>query len=256
MEIIRTEKLTKIYRKRHLGKLKETLAVKNLNLEIKESEIFSLLGLNGSGKTTTIKLLLGLLFPTQGGVYLHGKLMPDREVIRTVGYLPELPSLYRSLTINELLSFYAYLSEVPSSRINSRINEVLQIVSLGKEKNKRVGELSRGMLQRVGIAQALFHNPEILVFDEPVSGLDPVGIREMRELILKLKKEGKTIFFSSHIISEVEKISDRVGILHQGELVSVLGQKDWSDQQGKLEEIFFQKIKPVMSQSSPYPANA
>jgi len=243
MEIIRTEDLTKIYRRRHLGKLKETPAVKNLNLEIKEGEIFSLLGLNGSGKTTTIKLLLGLLFPTKGRVYIQGKLIPDKEIIRNVGYLPELPSFYQYLTVNELLNLYARLSEIPSQKINQRIEQVLKLVTLEKEKNKRVTELSRGMLQRVGIAQALLHNPEILILDEPVSGLDPVGIREMRELLLGLKKEGKTIFFSSHIISEVEKISDRVGILDQGELVSVLEQKDWSMREGKLEKIFLKTIR-------------
>ena len=245
MGIIRTENLTKIYRRRHLGRLKETRAVKNLNLEIKEGEIFSLLGLNGSGKTTTIKLLLGLLFPTQGKVYIREKLMPDRKIVRFIGYLPELPYFYKYLTVNELLNLYARLSEMPSPEIKQRIEQILQIIGLEKEENKRIGELSRGMLQRVGIAQALLHHPQILIFDEPVSGLDPVGIRETRELLLKLRKEGKTIFFSSHIISEVEKISDRVGILDQGELVSVLEQKDWSSREGKLEEIFLETVRPA-----------
>lgn len=243
MEIIRTEDLTKVYRKRHLGRLKETLGVRNLNLEVREGEIFSLLGLNGSGKTTTIKLLFGLLFPTSGKVYIREKLMPDKGIVRIIGYLPELPYFYKYLTVNELLNLYACLSEIPSQEMNKRIEQILQVVVLEKERNKRVGELSRGMLQRVGIAQALIHNPEIVIFDEPVSGLDPVGIREMRELMLKLKSEGKTIFFSSHIISEVEKISNRVGILDRGELVRIVEQKEWSAREGGLEEIFLETIK-------------
>jgi ABC-2 type transport system ATP-binding protein len=256
MDIIRTENLTKIYRKRHLGKLKETLGVRNLNLEIREGEIFSLLGLNGSGKTTTIKLLLGLLFPTQGRVYIREKLMPNKEIVRLVGYLPELPYFYKYLTIDELLNLYGCLSEITSQEISQRIRQVLKIVALEKERNKRIAELSRGMLQRVGIAQALLHSPEIVIFDEPVSGLDPVGIREMRELLLKLKKEGKTIFFSSHIISEVEKISDRAGILDQGELVCIVEQKDWFAREGGLEEIFLETIKSAPTVFALEPAQA
>lgn len=242
MEIIRTENLTKIYRRRHLGKLRETVGVKGLNLEIKEGEIFALLGLNGSGKTTAIKLILGLLFPTAGKIYIQEKLMPNREVIQQIGYLPELPYFYRFLTVGELLNLYARLSELPREEINQRIEETLEIVKMRKEKNTQLTELSRGMLQRIGIAQALLHNPQILIFDEPVAGLDPLGIREMREILLKLKKEGKTVFFSSHIISEVEKISDRVGILNEGELVRVLEQKDWFLRNGGLEEVFLEVV--------------
>lgn len=240
--IIRTENLTKIYRRRHLGKLRETVGVKGLSLEIKEGEIFALLGLNGSGKTTVIKLILGLLFPTTGKIYIQEKLMPDKEIIQQIGYLPELPYFYRFLTVGELLNLYARLSELPQEEINQRIEETLEIVKMRKEKNTRLTELSRGMLQRIGIAQALLHNPQILIFDEPVAGLDPLGIREMREILLKLKKEGKTVFFSSHIISEVEKISDRVGILNEGELVRVLEQKDWFSRNGRLEEVFLEVV--------------
>ncbi len=242
MVAIRTENLTKIYHRRHLGKLRETVGVKELNLEIKKGEIFALLGLNGSGKTTTIKLILGLLFPTAGKIYIQEKLMPNREIIQQIGYLPELPYFYRFLTVRELLNLYARLSELPRGEINQRIEETLEIVKMGKEKNTQLAELSRGMLQRIGIAQALLHNPQILIFDEPVAGLDPLGIREMREILLNLKKEGKTIFFSSHIISEVEKISDRVGVLNEGELVRVLEQKDWFLRNGRLEEIFLEVV--------------
>ncbi|MBU0952015.1 MAG: ABC transporter ATP-binding protein [Elusimicrobia bacterium] len=236
---IKIENLTKIYRKSHLGRVTAYVGVKNLSLEVKEGSIYGLIGLNGSGKTTTIKLILGLLFPNGGKISLFGNPMPDRKKLSLVGYLPEMPYFYKFLTGREILNFYAELSgSVPAARID----EVIKIVDMVPNAGKRVSEFSKGMMQRLAIAQSLLHNPPLLVFDEPVSGLDPLAIREMRTLILKLKEEGKTLFFSSHSISEVEKICDTVGILHKGEFIKVVEQKEWQEK-NNLEEIFIEAIK-------------
>jgi len=243
MIAIKIENLTKIYRRRHLGKLYKTVGVKNLNLEIQEGEIFGLLGLNGSGKTTTIKLILGLLFPTEGKISIFGKLLPDRIVLNLVGYLPEIPYFHKFLTAKEVLRFYCNLSGVDKSIQEKTIDEVLNIVNLFNDSNKRISEYSKGMMQRLAIAQSLLHNPPILIFDELVSGLDPLGIREMRNFVLNLKEKGKTVFFSSHLISEVEKVCDRVGILHKGSLLKIVEQKDWQNK--NLEEIFIETINTV-----------
>jgi len=232
--------LTKIYRKRHLGRLYTNLGVRNLSIEVYKGEVFGLLGLNGSGKTTTIKLILGLLFPTEGSIYIFDKLMPDKKIMNNIGYFPEIPYFQRFLTGEEILRFYSKLSCIRED-IQQRINETVKIVNLKQDINKKVSEFSKGMLQRLGIAQSLLHNPDILVFDEPVSGLDPLGILEMRNLILLLRSKGKTIFFSSHVISEVEKVCDRVGILHKGELIKIISQNDWK--QKSLEQIFIDSIK-------------
>lgn len=238
MTAIKIENLTKIYRRSHLGRVKTHLGVKNLNFEVEEKTIFGLLGLNGSGKTTTIKLLLGLLFPDEGRITIFDKVMPDRKELALIGYLPEMPYFYKFMTGREILSFYAELSGNISHR---RVDEVLEIVNLAPNADKRVSEFSKGMMQRLAIAQSLVHNPPLLIFDEPVSGLDPLAIREMRGFITKLKEEGKTIFFSSHLISEVEKICDSVGILHNGELIRIVSQKEWREK-NNLEEIFIDSI--------------
>jgi|SRR3989339_707280 len=235
---IKIENLTKIYRRSHLGKVKTHLGVKNVNLEVQEGTIFGLLGLNGSGKTTTIKLLLGLLFPNEGKITIFDKVMPDRKELALIGYLPEMPYFYKFLTGREILNFYAELSGNISQQ---RVNEVLGVVNLAPNADKRVSEFSKGMMQRLAIAQSLIHNPPLLIFDEPVSGLDPLAIREMRGFITRLKEEGKTIFFSSHLISEVERICDSVGILHKGELIRVVQQKEWREK-NNLEEIFIEAI--------------
>jgi ABC-2 type transport system ATP-binding protein len=239
MIVLKTNNLTKIYRKRHLGKLYANLAVNNINLEVKENEIYGLIGLNGSGKTTTIKLILGLLFPTSGEIFVFGQKMPNRNMLSKIGYLPETPYFQRYLTGKEILNFYCQLTKIEFADI--RIKEVTEIVQLGENINKRINEYSKGMLQRLAIAQSLLHNPSLLIFDEPVSGLDPVGIREIRNFIKLMKSQGKTIFFSSHLISEVEKICDRVGILHKGELKRVIDHKEWELK--SLEEIFLETIE-------------
>jgi ABC-2 type transport system ATP-binding protein len=234
--------VTKYYRKRHLGRLTVTPGVENLSLEIRPGEIFGLLGLNGAGKTTTIKLLLGLLFPQRGEARLFKVRLPDRAVMRRIGYLPELPMLYKYLTIDELLTLYGELSEVPASQLATRRDAVIADVGMEPHRRKRLREFSKGMQQRAGLAQALIHDPDLLILDEPVSGLDPLGLRDMRDLLVRLNQQGKTIFFSSHIISEAEKLCHRVGIMHQGRLACVLDRSAWDGKPGGLEKLFLETV--------------
>jgi len=236
------ENVSKVYRRRHLGKLTLTPGVDSISLALSEGEVFGLLGLNGAGKTTTIKLLLGLLFPTRGQVRLYGQPLPNLGVMNKVGYLPELPSFYKYLTITELLALYATLSDLPMPTLEDRAPKVITQVGLAPHLKKRLGEYSKGMLQRAGLAQALLHDPQLLVLDEPVSGLDPLGLKEMRQLLQDLNKLGKTIFFSSHIISEAEKLCHRVGIIHQGRLAKIIERSAWSGKEGRLEELFLETI--------------
>ncbi|MBU2568104.1 MAG: ABC transporter ATP-binding protein [Elusimicrobia bacterium] len=238
---IKIETLTKIYRRSHLGRLHTTTGVKNLSLEVKTGEIFGLVGLNGSGKTTTIKLILGLLFPTDGKITVFGNPMPDRKKLHLIGYLPELPYFHKKFTGKELLVFYSKLSGMDRGLIPGRIQEIAGLLEMVPYMDKRISDYSKGMMQRLAIAQSLVHDPPLLVFDELVSGLDPLGIREMRTLVQKLKERGKTVFFSSHLISEVERVCDRVGILHGGSLVRVVEQTDW--QRTNLEDIFISEVK-------------
>ena len=234
--------VTKVYRRRHLGKLTVTPGVDRVSLAVRSGEVFGLLGLNGAGKTTTIKLLLGLLFPTVGDVHLFERPLPDREVMRRVGYLPELPSFYKYLTVDELLKLYGTLSDLPTSSLSGRIDAVVHDVGLTAHRRKRLGDYSKGMLQRAGLAQALLHDPELLVLDEPVSGLDPLGLKEMRQTLARLNALGKTIFFSSHIISEAEKLCHRVGILHEGRVARLIEKSAWNGSEGRLEELFLETI--------------
>lgn len=234
--------VTKIYRKRHLGKLTLTPGVVDISFSVQAGKIFGLLGLNGAGKTTTIKLLLSLLFPTEGQVRLFGIPLPNRAVMRRVGFTPELPSLYKYLTIGELLALYGELSNLPRWDIHQRSLELIATLGLSSHQSKRLGEYSKGMMQRAAIAQALLHDPALLVLDEPVSGLDPLGLKEMRQLLQSLNQKGKTIFFSSHIITESEKLCHRVGIIHQGRLTRVLNRTEWAGRDGRLEELFLETL--------------
>jgi len=236
------EDVSKVYRRSHLGKLTLTPGVEAVSFSLQQGEVFGLLGLNGAGKTTTIKLLLGLLFPTRGQVRLFGQVLPDLAVMNKVGFLPELPSFYKYLTVTELLQLYATLSDLPRAMVEDRSSRIIAQVGLAPHTKKRLGEYSKGMLQRAGLAQALLHDPELLVLDEPVSGLDPLGLKEMRQLLFDLNKQGKTIFFSSHIISEAEKLCHRVGILHQGRLARIIERSEWSGAEGRLEQIFLETI--------------
>jgi ABC-2 type transport system ATP-binding protein len=196
-------------------------ALRSLNLSVETGETFGFLGPNGAGKTTTLKLLMGIIFPTSGSARILGKDFHDPEVKRRIGFLPEQPYFYDYLSAPELLDYYARLSGVDAATRKQRIGELLAGVGLSDVGNKQLRKFSKGMLQRVGIAQAIIHDPEVVFLDEPMSGLDPVGRHEVRELIQSLKDEGKTIFFSTHILSDAEALCDRVAVVHKGELRGV-----------------------------------
>ncbi|MBK8576016.1 MAG: ABC transporter ATP-binding protein [Elusimicrobia bacterium] len=239
---ISIEGLSKTYRRSHLGRVKTSLGVDGITLSVQQGEVFGLLGLNGSGKTTTIKLMLGLLFPTAGHVQVFGFPAGSPEAKRAVGFLPEIPYFYKYLSGREVLRFYGRLSGIPEKAISARIEEVLAQVRMTANAGRAMREYSKGMLQRITLAQAMLHDPRLMVLDEPVTGLDPLGLREMREIIHGLNQKGKTIFFSSHSISEVEKLCHRVGILVSGRLARVVNQSEWAGEHGRLEEIFVSTV--------------
>jgi ABC-2 type transport system ATP-binding protein len=214
-------------------------ALRPLHLTVEEGEIFGFLGPNGAGKTTTLKMLMGLVFPTSGSARLLGRDWTDPEVKAQIGFLPEQPYFYDYLTAQELLNYYGQLSGVPGKDRKRRIDEVLQRVGLTDVKGMQLRKFSKGMLQRAGIAQAILHDPKLVFFDEPMSGLDPMGRREVRDLMEQLKHEGKTVFFSTHILSDAEALCDRVAIIHHGELEGVGAVADLtSSVQGKVDVIW------------------
>lgn len=243
MSIIRLDNVTKKYRRQHLGRVTETIGVSDLGLEINKGEVFGLIGLNGSGKTTTIKLILGLLYPTMGNVEVLGKQMPDTKVLGKIGYLPEATYLNKYLSGKETVRLFAKISGIPRTERNNRTEDILDKVGMTQVMHKRVSDYSKGMLQRISIAQALVHNPEILIFDEPITGLDPLALKEVRQIMLWLKSQGRTLFFSSHNISEVEKVCDRIGVLVNGRLTRLIEKPEWENREGRLEEIFVSTVK-------------
>ncbi|MGE5112109.1 MAG: ABC transporter ATP-binding protein [Acidobacteriaceae bacterium] len=189
-----------------------------LTLTVERGEVFGFLGPNGAGKTTTLKLLMGLTFPTAGSAKILGREIDDPEMKAQIGFLPEQPYFYDHLTARELLDYYSRLSGVPAKERGKRIEAALRRVSLPDAGHTQLRKYSKGMLQRVGIAQAIIHDPAVVFLDEPMSGLDPIGRREVRDLIQGLKEEGKTIFFSTHILSDAETLCDRVGVINKGKL--------------------------------------
>ena len=193
-------------------------ALQPLHLTIEEGEIFGFLGPNGAGKTTTLKLMMGLVFPTAGTARILGRDWTDPDVKAQIGFLPEQPYFYDYLTAHELLNYYGQLSGVPAKDRARRVEEVLVQVGLTDIKGVQLRKFSKGMLQRAGIAQAILHDPKVVFFDEPMSGLDPMGRREVRDLMVQLKQQGKTVFFSTHILSDAEALCDRVAIIHKGEV--------------------------------------
>lgn len=207
-------------------------AVDDLSLRVEQGQVFGLLGPNGSGKSTTIKVILGLLAPTVGEVKVFGVSSDKVESRRNVGYLPEAPYFYRYLSGRELVRFYARVCGVARSELKARVDDVIDWVGLSRAADRRVGTYSKGMLQRIGLAQALVHDPKLIVLDEPTAGVDPVGSAEMCELILKLKHQGKTVLITSHLLAQIEDVCDHVAILDhgklivQGSLLDLVGQRD------------------------------
>ncbi|MGH7462087.1 MAG: ABC transporter ATP-binding protein [Longimicrobiales bacterium] len=195
--------------------------LKPLNLTVEEGEVFGYLGPNGAGKTTTLKLLMGIVFPTGGSAKILGLDMQDPRVKAQIGFLPEQPYFYDHLTAAELLDYYGELSGVSAGERRKRVPVLLERVGMAEAADVQLRKFSKGMLQRVGVAQAVLHDPKVVFLDEPMSGLDPIGRREVRDLIEGLKHEGKTVFFSTHILSDAEALCDRVAILHEGELRGV-----------------------------------
>jgi ABC-2 type transport system ATP-binding protein len=230
---IHTQGLTKIY-KGELGQ-KSITGLEELSCDVKIGEVYAFLGPNGAGKTTTIKLLTRLLYPTSGKIWIFGRENTGPASMKKVGYLPEQPRMYGYLSGREFMDFISRLFGLDRSIRKKRIMDLMERVGLSNKSDILIRNYSRGMMQRLGLAQALINDPKLLILDEPMAGLDPVGRLDFRNLILELKKDGKTIFFSSHILSDAEMIADRVGILNQGRLVTV----------GRLDELVSSKVTSV-----------
>ena len=214
--VIETENLTKVY-KDFWGRPR-LKALDHLNIKVFKGEIFGILGPNGSGKTTTMKLLLGLIFPTGGDAWVLSKKPTDVAVKARIGFLPEESYLYRFLNADETLDFFGRLFKIPHKERKRRIDGLISQFGLTNARKRQLKEYSKGMVRRVSFAQALINDPDVLFLDEPTSGLDPISSRQMKDLILDLKKKGKTIFLSSHLLADVQDICDRIAILHEGVL--------------------------------------
>lgn len=228
MIVAKVENLEKSFRRGFFLKKKKVL--RGVNLQVNEGEIYGLLGPNGAGKTTTIKSLIGLIFPDSGYVEIFGSKNLDSSVRKRIGFLPEQPYFYEYLTAREYLKLSAELFRIKGKE--KRIEELSSLLSMDKFIDSRLKVLSKGELQRVGLAQALINDPPFLVLDEPMSGLDPIGRKEVKDLILELRKKGKTIFFSSHILQDAELICDRVGIMLDGKII----------EEGKLKDLVSERI--------------
>lgn len=217
---VRTEGLTKVYK--DFWRRKSVSALTNLNLNIDRGEIFGLLGPNGSGKTTTVKLLLGLLFPTSGKSWLLGYSSVDLKVKSKIGFLPEESYLYKFLNAEEILDFYGKLFDIPKIERKSRIDKLIHNVGLNPYRKRPLSQYSKGMLRRIGLAQAIINDPDLVILDEPTSGLDPIASREIKDLILDFKRQGKTVILCSHLLADVQNICDRIAILNKG-VLQVMG---------------------------------
>jgi len=218
MKAIEVKQLTKFYRQHFWTPRRKVL--KEVSFEVLPGEVFGFLGPNGSGKSTTIKILLEIIFPSSGGALVFDEPAGSREVKARIGFLPENPYFYDYLTAKEFLEFHGSLMGMAGRSLKSRIFEVLERVGMKGTENTRLRTFSKGMVQRVGLAQAILHDPDLIILDEPMTGLDPLGRKEVRDIMLDLKAQGKTVFFSTHILGDVEAICDRIAILNKGELLS------------------------------------
>jgi ABC-2 type transport system ATP-binding protein len=231
--ILRTEQLSKTF---EVGvRRKRVQAVKDLDLAVQDNEIFGFVGPNGAGKTTTIQMLMGLIFPTSGKAFIYDAPIPSAEAKQRIGFLPENPSYYEFLTGREALRFFGQLSGVAASELPRRVDELLELVGLSDATDRQIRKYSKGMQQRLGIAQALVGDPSFVVLDEPMSGLDPIGRKDVRDLILELKRRGKTVLFSTHILPDVEALADRVGVILGGQMRDV----------GRISELLSPRIRSV-----------
>lgn len=221
--VIQIQSLTKIYR--DFWGRKKVRALNSLHLDVYKGEVFGLLGPNGSGKTTTLKCLLGLLFPTDGKITILGKPAADVDKNERIGYLPEESYLYRFLNAEETLDFYGRLFNMPAAQRRKRANELIELVGLQNARRRQLKEYSKGMTRRIGLAQALINDPDLVLLDEPTSGLDPLGTSDMKDMIRDLKSQGKTVVMCSHLLADVQDVCDRIAILYAGEL-KVMGKVD------------------------------
>jgi ABC-2 type transport system ATP-binding protein len=236
---IETENLTKEYPHGFLH-LKKKTSLEGLNMQVETGEIFGFIGPNGAGKSTTIKLLMRLIFPTAGDARILGKPISDIEMHRDVGYLPEQPYFYDYLTAAEVLDYFARFHDLPAADRKERVQRMLKRVGLETAGKIQLRKYSKGMLQRVGMAQAILHDPKLVILDEPMSGLDPVGRREVRDIILELKRDGKTVMFSTHILSDAEMLCDRVGVIVGGKLRGIGAPEQLVDVKTQGMEILFE----------------
>ncbi|MHC4551196.1 MAG: ABC transporter ATP-binding protein [Planctomycetota bacterium] len=247
---IETVSLTKIFPD-WWGRAK-VIAVEDLNLRIRSNEIYGFLGPNGSGKTTTIKMLLNLLHPSKGASFVMGGTVSDPKISGRIGYLPEESYLYKYLTAKETLDFYARIFGLPTDVRKNRIETLLEMVGLSGMGNRQIGTFSKGMARRIGLAQALINDPDLLILDEPTSGMDPMGTRQMKDLFVELAKRGKTILLCSHLLADVEDVCDRIGILYggrmqvEGTVTELLQQRNETQiRTGKLSDAALTKIKDI-----------
>ncbi|NRA39163.1 MAG: ATP-binding cassette domain-containing protein [Planctomycetes bacterium] len=237
--VIQTKSLSKTYR--DFWGRERVLALQPLNIEIMSGEIFGLLGPNGSGKTTTIKLLLGLLYPSSGDAFVFDRDPGNQDAKRRIGYLPEETYLYKFLDAEETLKFYGSLFGIAKDVLHKRIDELLKLVGLEHARKRRLGEYSKGMARRLGLAQALINDPDLVILDEPTAGLDPIGTAEVKELIVELKNKGKTVLLCSHLLADVEDVCDRLAILHNGVLKAC----------GRVDELLCSTERTVIEMNTP-----
>jgi ABC-2 type transport system ATP-binding protein len=241
MALIEINSVTKVFKRDFSRKTVE--ALKSLTLSVEQGEVFGFLGPNGAGKSTTIKMMLNLIRPTSGTISIAGKSPSEKKVRRTIGYLPENPYVYDHLSARELLWFGGKSCKMDIALIRDRTKTLLEELDLTEAMDRPLRSYSKGMVQRAGLALALIHDPQILILDEPMSGLDPMGRKKVFELIFRLKGEGKTVFFSSHILHDIERLCDRAAILINGNLRRLISVKKELPAGRTLEDIFFEEVE-------------